>query len=77
MLDINNAIRIERYSLPGGNGGPKKLYIFKCSKCSNEIKVKALSRLKTATGLCVTCNNKNMHPKALEARRLRMYEPPF
>jgi hypothetical protein len=77
MLYLKDAIRIEKYRPPGGNGGPKNQYIFKCKNCTNEIKIKALSRLKTATGLCVTCNNRMMHPRALEARRIRPYENCF
>lgn len=74
MLDIKDALRVEKYYPPNGNGGSKNVFIFKCDSCDNEIKIKARSRLKTATGLCVKCNNQRMHPKALIARRIRKYE---
>jgi hypothetical protein len=74
MLYIKDAIRVEKYYPPGGNGGRKNVYIFECIECDNEIKLKARSRLTTATGLCVKCNNKRMHPAALKARRLRPFE---
>ena len=79
MLNIKDAIRIQEYMPPSRaitHNVPLKKYIFKCEKCQNEIKV-GKSRLKTATGLCVVCNNKKMHPMALEARRLRPFEALF
>lgn len=76
MLHLKDAIRVEKYYPPNKkNGGRKNQYIFKCKTCGAEIiKVKALTRLLTATGLCVKCNNKNMHPLALAARRLKPFQ---
>jgi hypothetical protein len=68
-------IRTDKY-IPG-DGRPRNVYIYKCSNCPNEIQVKALKRLKSATGLCVKCNNARMHPDALAARRLKPFEAMF
>lgn len=77
MFRIEDAIRIEKYYPPGGNGGPKNVYIYPCKLCNGEIKIKARSRLSTATGLCVSCCAKKLLPKALEKRRLAPYEALF
>lgn len=77
MINPANLIRVDRYKPPGKNGGPKKQYIYKCNLCPNEIKIVGTKRLKTATGLCVKCNNARLHPSALEARRLKPFEAMF
>lgn len=75
-IKLTEALRMEYYYPPGKNGGRKHQYIFKCrtAEGSNEIKIKALSRLKTSTGLCVLCNNRRLHPRAMAARRLKPHE---
>lgn len=74
---VEDAIRIEKYNPPGG-GGSKNVLIFLCQNCkTNEFRIKAKSRLKTCSGLCVKCNNDVQRDKGLNRRRLRPFEALF
>lgn len=77
MIKKSNFIRIDKYYPPNKNGGRKNQYIYKCNNCPNEVKIKDRKRFKTATGLCSSCNAKNLQPKAIESIKLRSFEATF
>lgn len=62
MLDVNDAVRVEKRPIKKGDSTYNKtIYIFECSSCGKEMP-KDGHGIRTHTGLCTKCVKRTNHP---------------